>query len=168
MDLYFATYEASNGAYLHAEVFGGSGSEAMRDAIFNSNSSLTCVGLFTGNLALSSMSSPIPSVGSSDIFVASFNFDTTVSTDELMMSKELVISPNPVYHQANIQIEASTSSAIQVTIYSISGKLAYQQTHAQSASNFTIDLTDLAAGIYIIEAADEHSVYRQKFVKLGL
>ena len=74
---------------------------------------------------------------------ATVNIVNTVSTENVLFTKNLVISPNPVRNILNIAVEGEVIS--HVHIYSESGK------RLLSDNQTTIDASVLASGIYMVE-----------------
>jgi hypothetical protein len=83
------------------------------------------------------------------------------STSELESPPPLmIIYPNPTSDIINLQTN-KTGAMLEVRIFSHSGQMYLHK----SGSYSTINVSDLPAGIYILEAKTESGVVRKKFVK---
>jgi hypothetical protein len=74
----------------------------------------------------------------------------------------LQIFPNPSSDHITLKLSQNTTKAT-IKIYNLLGELKYTST--MSSPETTVDIADLAKGVYIIEVATEKNVMREKFVK---
>tara|TARA_R110002050_G_scaffold158191_1_gene286976 strand:- start:1234 stop:4419 length:3186 start_codon:yes stop_codon:yes gene_type:complete len=82
------------------------------------------------------------------------------------VSNQLVISPNPNQGTFDFQYENSMEGDLNVTIYNVTGKTVYHQTHHKSTGTFnqSISLTQLQAGIYLMSIDMNGTLSYQKFI----
>src|SRR5690606_26506831 len=96
MDIYTAAYDKMTGEYIHAETFGGVGSEFARKADFKPNGNIAVTGSFSGSIDIHSEDAPIMSAGLSDLFFAEFLFEFNVIIDgikPILASEEITLFP---------------------------------------------------------------------------
>lgn len=90
------------------------------------------------------------------------------STNELIEYSKLVLSPNPVTNQLNIDYEMNKSGVVDVEIYSKKGELVYKET--LQAVNQRIDaqlsVQNLPTGVYIVCMTSGGIMESEKFVKM--
>lgn len=80
-------------------------------------------------------------------------------------NNNLILYPNPVETQLNIQLEINKLSS-KVAIYNSLGVLTYESFYDLSKPNQFIDCSSLQSGVYFVEITDEENkVYRKKNTK---
>jgi hypothetical protein len=82
----------------------------------------------------------------------------TLTTDNSVFT----IFPNPSSDHLTLTLSQNITKA-SIKIYNLLGELKYTST--MSFPETTIDIADLAKGVYIVEVATERNVMREKFVK---
>jgi len=91
-----------------------------------------------------------------------FSIDLGSGVHELYNSKgDMNIYPNPSSDYLTLKLSQNTKATIK--IYNLLGEIKY--TSIMSSPETTIDIADLAKGIYIVEVATEKNVMREKFIK---
>lgn len=77
----------------------------------------------------------------------------------------MMLWPNPASDQ--LVISGIDGEKTEIRIYNAVGALVWlQQTNAISAASQTqINISELAAGIYVVEAQSGNTVYRDRFIK---
>jgi hypothetical protein len=77
-----------------------------------------------------------------------------------------LLYPNPATNIFNLRFNESTREAIQLSIYSVSGKLVKQQKLLAFGNEYRINIQDLISGVYFVrlESGGE-VVYSGKFIK---
>lgn len=83
----------------------------------------------------------------------------SVDLSQNVLSNNIAFGPNPAENELFI---SSASPVHQITVYSSSGALIFIR---NGNSLQTVDVSDLAAGIYFIEVVTELGVVRNKFIK---
>ncbi|MBO3097921.1 Ig-like domain-containing protein [Gelidibacter pelagius] len=79
---------------------------------------------------------------------------------------ELLIHPNPTYGEVHIKI-SGLSDASSIYLYDLSGKSLYTEAisvNDHQGYNKTIDLSDFASGIYLLQLVDNQRVITKKIV----
>ena len=99
----------------------------------------------------------------SDIDITA-NFSDFSGIDDQETSVNVVIYPNPAIDNINIKFDANYSSDAILYIYRMDdGKLCGSS--KDLSSSFTLDISEYAAGIYIIKIVDSGRMIVKKFVK---
>ncbi len=85
----------------------------------------------------------------------------TVGTDDYSPTHSFVLAPNPATDFVTITSTQKDNATIKV--YNLLGEL--KSTTTTSQANTNVDISKLAAGVYIIEVVTDKNSYRQKFIK---
>lgn len=75
-----------------------------------------------------------------------------------------ILIPNPVERQGLIYINVPISSELSINIWDNTGKNIKQGDYTYNTDNQTININDLADGLYYIEVISGEKKYREKFV----
>lgn len=75
---------------------------------------------------------------------------TATSIEKIETTNGIDIYPNPFVSTINFQIDNEKNESIDLSITNIQGKLVYQS-NAETRSSFTIDLSGLSKGMYIVK-----------------
>jgi hypothetical protein len=98
--------------------------------------------------------------GSSSIMCASFYTDV----NDVPENKEWSVYPNPAFDKITISGYHSSAKDGWVEVYNMMGEKItssfYEQTH-----NSELNISSLAAGVYLVQVSDGEKVYRNKFIK---
>lgn len=81
-------------------------------------------------------------------------------------SLEFLIHPNPTYGEVHIKI-SGLSSASSIHLYDLSGKSLYNEAisiNDRQGYNKTINLSEFASGIYLLQLVDNQKVITKKIV----
>lgn len=78
-------------------------------------------------------------------------------------ANKLSISPNPTHGRANIEI-ADNDKLMRIKVYSISGKVLYQEKLDGTVKKKALDFDYLNKGVYFIEVQTEKSRMTQKLI----
>lgn len=93
-----------------------------------------------------------------------FDFNTWLLNTTTVKRNTVEIYPNPATTKLNINLE--TTKAVTIKVYNVLGQL--QKTHVHTAATSTMDVADLAAGIYFIRyTTDEGKVISKQFKKIN-
>lgn len=98
----------------------------------------------------------------SDFAIGIGNADITLSNSQFQ-KKQHTIFPNPASEQINLSFP-SVLNNVNVKIISITGQAVYQKSNLLG-DNLSLNVSDLANGIYIIQVSDGISVSSSKFIK---
>jgi hypothetical protein len=85
------------------------------------------------------------------------------AVNELSRANKLSISPNPTHGRANIEI-ADNDKLMRIKVYSISGKVLYQEKLDGTVKKKALDFDYLNKGVYFIEVQTEKSRMTQKLI----
>jgi parallel beta-helix repeat protein len=98
------------------------------------------------------------------IDIGAFEYNKFSSVPEIAnhSEMEILIFPNPAFDHLTLKFAQNTSKA-EIKIYNLLGEL--KSTSRKSSTESTIDISDLANGVYIIEVTTERNIMRQKFIK---
>ena len=90
------------------------------------------------------------------------NFSCTVlAVDDLVNSKDVILSPNPVKNQFTLK---GINKMVSVELYDISGKLI-KQFDAESLSKNNFDVSRLKTGNYVVKVKTENDSFTKKLIK---
>ncbi len=113
-----------------------------------------------------------PETGCTNYYIETIIFDPQAecftATEDLVASWNLKIFPNPAIDVLNISFELDEMEELTVSVYDLFGRRHYFEMNDQliSTSNYlSIDLSDLVAGMYLLEINSGHQSVTQKFVK---
>lgn len=89
--------------------------------------------------------------------------EEALSTEDAAFVNEVQLFPNPVDNALNLNIASSIQEDVNVTIYSTLGKKLYQEVLSQNEAS--IDISQLARGVYFIDIQAGDKVVTKKFIK---
>ena len=98
----------------------------------------------------------------SDFAIGIGNAEITLSNSEFQ-KQQLTIFPNPVSEQINLSFQSILNN-VNVKIISIIGQTVYEKSNL-SGYNLSLNVSNLAKGVYIIQVSDGISVSNSKFIK---
>ncbi len=78
-----------------------------------------------------------------------------LSTNDEVLDKQLKVYPNPTSDLVTIELTNNYSSIITYKLYTILGELIY--TSESNSQLFSIDMSDLSRGVYLLELTDAQS-----------
>ena len=79
---------------------------------------------------------------------------------------DIVIYPNPSSDNIYVEIPNELSlQSIEISVFSIDGKMVYKQSVENSSSQLEISLEDLKSGVYILELKGENTTVRNKIIR---
>ncbi len=97
---------------------------------------------------------------------------TTVSSTISLVRSEsngtrILVSPIPATDVVNVTYAANVDGEVSINIYSIAGKLMSSRdvTAVPGSNTYSLDVTDLAAGVYFVAVKDGDSVYTSRIIK---
>jgi len=88
--------------------------------------------------------------------------DVTTGTNDLQLSLDISIFPNPSTDQITIFFPEDLKKAT-ITVFDMMGKAVYNKTH--SGATTTVDVHSLPLGNYILKAQEGDRIYSGKFVR---
>lgn len=77
---------------------------------------------------------------------------------------DAIVYPNPVDTNITIQFNEEINSPINIVVYDISGKLILSKTQ-KPESSFSLDLSFLASGIYMLNITSENKRFLARLIK---
>lgn len=86
----------------------------------------------------------------------------SLSVDDLAFEQSISVYPNPTTSQITVDFDVPTTSA-QITLYSVLGQPVHTQILA--ANERTINLEDLAAGVYVMQITSERGSASKRIIK---
>jgi len=98
----------------------------------------------------------------SDFAIGIGNAEITLANSEFQKQQHTIF-PNPASEQINLSFPSFLDN-VNVKIISITGQTVYQKSNL-SGDNLSLNVSDLANGIYIIQVSDGISVSSSKFIK---
>ncbi len=97
-----------------------------------------------------------------DVFISQLTINNSLSVSENKLSN-FKIYPNPTSNNLNLSFENNQENA-SIKIISILGQTVLEKQNL-SGNNLSLDVSNLAKGIYILELYDGFSVSKAKFIK---
>ena len=79
-------------------------------------------------------------------------------------SDNIAVYPNPANDQLNVQLIFAESNAVNIELLDLSGKMVASpnKNQAISPNQYTLDVTDLSKGIYILKVTNGTKVSTSK------
>lgn len=105
--------------------------------------------------------------GSNYIWVDDVMFTNSASIDEVMDTNELKLFPNPTADILNVSLTMKMSESVNFTVINSIGQEVMNVTETLSEGNqqTTLNVSNLAAGVYILNINTEGGSTQRKFVK---
>jgi len=92
------------------------------------------------------------------------NVETTLNQDSFAI-EDFSVFPNPSQGEFTIQFGTATSTAVQLKVFDIRGRTLVQKTYETSGQfNQTLDLHNLASGVYLLEVGDGSRSMTKKII----
>lgn len=135
-------------------------------SVLPGGSGLTPAQVLASVVEMRLFSSPTVSwLGESGLRVMDFDditASTTLSTNEVVNTKEFSISPNPATSRLNIYLPKDSNNAT-ISVYDVLGKRVY--TNQVDALNASIDVSRWNSGVYLVRISTENTTQTKRFVK---
>jgi hypothetical protein len=159
-DVFIGKFNGTTNALIWARRFGGANNVYVNDLKI-SNAKMLFAGNFAGTIDFdpNSGTESVTSQGGGDNYLLSLN-ETSLLSNELFEDEYISIYPNPVASILNLQTELSDFN---YTIYSIEGKIVKQG--KSNISETSVDVSNLNAGIYLVELESNGSKSIKKIIK---
>ncbi len=94
-------------------------------------------------------------------------FYDPVSIDELPQIQSITLLPNPVEDILQVQLEAEVATALQMELLTAHGQqLMLQNWRWQGTQSFTVNMTDLPGGVYLLRLSNAEGQMVRKVIKL--
>lgn len=105
--------------------------------------------------------------GSNYIFIDNVQFTNPLSIDKIMDLSELKLFPNPTTDELNVSLNMKISDNVNFSIINANGQLVMSADEFLSEGNqqTTLNVSNLATGVYILNIQTEGGVTQRKFVK---
>ncbi|MGB3196856.1 MAG: T9SS type A sorting domain-containing protein, partial [Saprospiraceae bacterium] len=82
------------------------------------------------------------------------------------LAERLITYPTPVYDEVNLQLWDKDKNIRTISISDIQGKIIRLETKQESTYKHKLNVTELAAGIYLVKVEDQNGkTYTGKMVK---
>ena len=81
-------------------------------------------------------------------------------------TNKFVLKPNPASSYIDINFGSTTTASTQIYIVDVAGKICMQKVYTSTTGNFNqrISVTNLAAGVYVLNVLHGNETFRKKFV----
>lgn len=89
--------------------------------------------------------------------------EEALSTEDVVSANGVKLFPNPADNVLNLDISTSIQEDINVTIYNTVGKIMFKEVLSQNKTS--IDISQLARGVYFIDLQAGDQVVTEKFIK---
>ena len=162
-DIFIAKYDAA-GNVLWAKSSGGTGDDNGRSIITNASGNVYITGQFqspTITFGSTALTNADTTGNSTDIFIANYS-GTETGVEEMIGNKELDIYPNPAGSSITLSFPSYKNNII--TITNLTGKQV-DSFNLQNATFKTIDVSQLAEGVYFVTLKSDEGVVTKKMVK---
>ncbi len=93
------------------------------------------------------------------------NYSCLTHTDELRLSANIVLYPNPTTQTLWIEWPTTPPSPTTISIYSPDGKEVWQLLWPQGQKKFALELNQLSTGLWIIQFTNKHMTANAQFIK---
>ncbi|XOV66467.1 MAG: T9SS type A sorting domain-containing protein [Fluviicola sp.] len=100
--------------------------------------------------------------------IVRLNFQNTVGLEELSNVSALNVFPNPATDEVKVSFDVTTTSDVKVEVLDITGKTIETVVDAANVTgmqNNSVNTTDYAAGVYMINITTNEGTIQRKFVK---
>ena len=161
-DIFIAKYDAS-GNEVWAKSEGGTSNEEARSVSTDANSNLYITGYFESpNITIgTNYLTNAGNAGIGDIFIAKYSGIIT-DVNEMIGKNDITISPNPTNSAITLTIPKPIKTIISIT--NLTGKQVATY-YLQNTAIKTIDLSNLAEGVYFVSIKSDEGVVTKKIVK---
>ncbi len=152
-DIFLAAYDGLDGSFIDAVTAGGSGDQALRDVHFDlATGTLVIAGSFTESILLDLDGTPALANGFSDVFFATYNFETSLSVASTEAGYSAVLFPMPASDKVNIRWSGTgLSSEIGLKVLDINGREVPIGKITVLASQASFSIKQLEAGLYFVQ-----------------
>ncbi|MFK8104490.1 MAG: LamG-like jellyroll fold domain-containing protein [Saprospiraceae bacterium] len=125
----------------------------------------TTATVIQGTLTGSTLEIPAFTLSSDNFFSLGF-ISPTVSTDNLDNTLDFAVMPNPSNGAFQVNISGATASDFQLSILDYSGKLVLDQQLRNINTDYqeSFDLSDLPAGLYMVQLRSEAGITTRKLI----
>lgn len=96
-----------------------------------------------------------------------YAFDVLVGVDDIAGLESVLIYPNPVKSQLSIHLKTNTFVQLDVEILNQNGQTlnTFQNGLTSENGHLSIDVSNLAAGVYFVKLTDNENLVTHRFVK---
>lgn len=146
----------TNGNFISANKIGGSGNDTSYSMIVSTSGKITVSGNSTIGFAKSA------SAVSAGGYLATYS-QPSLATNDFLSKTKILLYPNPTTNSINLNFQNTVENA-NLKIVSITGQTVLEKQNL-SGTDFNFDVSNLSAGVYILEVSDENSTFKSKFMK---
>ena len=147
-----------DGNFIFANKLGGLGDDYISNILVSPSGKLIVKG-FAGSGGINKSTTAI----TAGPFLASYTQPALASNQFENNSIGLKLYPNPTKENLNVQLQNSLENA-SLKIILLTGQTVFEKQNL-SGANFTFDVADLSAGIYLIQILEGKNIFNSKFVK---
>lgn len=166
MDIYLAAYDNMSGEFVDAVTAGGPGSEHSIDADFDLNGLIYTTGKFSTSIKLNPDTEAINSFGFSDIFFATFNYETALSLGDKEIADAFSVYPVPASDVLNISwVDYGFAGDVGIKATNVVGQTVKEFIAKTVSGGVKMDVSDLKSGVYILTFESDGFVFSKRFVK---
>jgi len=158
-DIYLVKY-SSNGIVQWTSAAGGPADDLGKGVSADTSGNVFMTGYYKSNSLLFGATS-ITNAGDNDIFIVKYNGIDT-GEDEMLDKKELIIFPNPTNSCFTLSIHSNKNSNISIT--TLTG-VEIGTYNMQNTTSKTIDISNLAEGVYFVILRNDEGIKIKKMVK---
>lgn len=103
--------------------------------------------------------------GGNNFYIDNINLSANnVSLDEVPLSQNISVFPNPSNGALNVSLSHQSSSDVNLVIYDLYGKHIGAYSIEKNKSTFSIENLNLAAGVYVLSFSNGEDTYSQKLI----
>ena len=163
-NLLLSKYDANNGNFIFGNKIDGDYDVSFNSSSFDTNKNLLLSGGLRGtadfnlSAAVNNLTSASPN--SPDRFYVKYDSNILLGLEDNIMGKSFVIYPNPATSVLNIKL-SDNAEINTIVITDLSGKKILEQ----NGNLKTINIENLATGMYVLEVVSGDNKMVEKFVK---
>lgn len=163
-DVFICKLDAS-GNFVWAKQLGGTSNDYATSIKVDASNKVYTSGYFqgTGDFDPSINTVNLVSAGGPDAFIHKVNQSISTTISESNLISEIQLFPNPTNGQINLVFNHQLTNVSLKLINSI-GQIVFERSDPDG-TNFSIDVSEQAKGIYLLEIINSGTVSRAKFVK---
>lgn len=159
------TYVSPNGEREHFNVFRQFLTATDGNSITLSANEQTIFFDYAPNLATSAQLYAVAwvqNMSNKEVLNSATRFDAATSTDDISVDNQVTASPNPTTGKVTLMFDKLTPQYL--TVQNTSGQIIENVKLSKSA-NYELNLTNLAAGVYIVKVKSEEGIAVKRVVK---
>ncbi len=159
------TYVSPNGEREHFNVFRKFLTPIAGDNIVLSATEQTLFFDYTPDLATASQLYVVAWVqnqSNKEVLNSGTRFDAVTATDEVSVDNQVTLSPNPTTGKVTLTFDKLTPQYL--TVQNAAGQI-FENVKLSQSANYELNLSNLAAGVYIVKVKSEEGIAVKRVVK---